>query len=94
MVDEEQKRERVMTVPLRYPHNQPRTKRAKAAIAFIREYVGRHMKVPREEVWIDPIFNEVVWKRGRQKPPPKVKVKAEKFWDQKRSVWYVEVTVP
>ncbi|MGQ9581963.1 MAG: 50S ribosomal protein L31e [Thermoplasmatota archaeon] len=94
MAEEEEKKERIITVPLRYPHSQPRTKRTRTAVRFVREHVGRHMKVPTEKVWIDPIFNEVLWERGRQKPPTKIKVKAEKFWDQKRSEWYVEVTVP
>jgi large subunit ribosomal protein L31e len=89
MMAEEEKKERLLTVPLRYAHNQPRTKRADIAISSIREFVGKHMKVPREKVWMDPAVNEAIWARGKQKPPAKIKVKAEKFPDG-----LVEVSLP
>jgi large subunit ribosomal protein L31e len=86
---EEEKKERLLTVPLRFPHNQPRTKRADLAVTFVRKFVGRHMKVPVEKVWMDPGVNEVIWARGKQKPPAKIKVRAEKFPDGQ-----VEVSIP
>jgi len=86
---EEEKKERLLTVPLRYPHNQPRTKRADIAVSYVREFVGKHMKVPKDKVWMDPAVNEAIWARGIQKPPPKIKVRAEKFPDG-----LVEVSIP
>jgi len=86
---EEEKKERLLTVPLRYPHNQPRTKRADFAVSEIREFIGKHMKVPQEKVWMDPAVNEAIWARGKQKPPAKLKVRAEKFPDG-----LVEVSIP
>lgn len=86
---EEEKKERLLTVPLRYAHNQPRTRRADLAIATIREFVGKQMKVPKEKVWMAPEVNEAVWARGKQKPPAKLKVKIEKWADGA-----VEVTIP
>jgi len=86
---EEEKKERLLTVPLRYPHNQPRTKRADIAVSEIREFIGKHMKVPKEKVWMDPAVNEAIWARGKEKPPAKLKVRAEKFPDG-----LVEVSIP
>jgi len=86
---EEEKKERLLTVPLRYAHNQPRTRRADLAISTIREFVGKQMKVPKEKVWMAPEVNEAVWARGIQKPPAKLKVKVEKWADGA-----VEVTIP
>ena len=86
---EEEKKERLLTVPLRYPHNQPRTVRAASAVSCVREFVGRHMKVPQDKVWMDPAVSEAIWARGRQKPPAKIKVRAEKFPDG-----LVEVSIP
>ena len=86
---EEEKKERLLTVPLRFPHNQPRTKRADNAVTYIKKFVGKHMKVPQEKVWMDPAVNEAVWARGREKPPAKIKVRAEKFPDGQ-----VEVSIP
>ena len=81
MLAEEEKKERLLTVPLRYAHNQPRTKRADLAIATIRELVGKQMKVDKEKVWIEPGVNKAVWARGRQKPPAKIKVRVVKWAD-------------
>lgn len=86
---EEEKKERLLTVPLRYAHIQPRTKRADLAMSAIREFVRRQMKVEADKVWMAPEVNEAVWARGKQKPPVKLKVKVEKWADGA-----VEVTIP
>jgi large subunit ribosomal protein L31e len=86
---EEEKKERLLTVPLRYAHNQARTKRANLAIRTIREFVGKQMKVDQKKVWMAPEVNEAIWARGIQKPPAKLKVKVEKWADGA-----VEVTIP
>jgi len=86
---EEEKKERLLTVPLRFAHNQPRSRRADLAMSAIREFVGKQMKVDKEKVWMAPEVNEAVWARGKQKPPLKLKVKVEKWADGA-----VEVTIP
>ena len=86
---EEEKKERLLTVPLRYAHNQARTKRANLAISTIREFVGKQLKVPKDKVWIEPGVIEAIWARGRQKPPAKIKVRVVKWADGA-----VEVEIP
>ena len=73
--------ERIINIPLRATKMVPRTRRAKRAIKEIRENIMRHMKVPAEKVWIDPLLNEKIWERGIQKPPSRISVKAVKFDD-------------
>lgn len=89
MLAEEEKKERLLTVPLRYAHNQARTKRADLAIATIREFVGKQMKVDKAKVWLEPGVNRAVWARGKQKPPAKLKVRVVKWADGA-----VEVEIP
>ena len=51
----------------------PRPKRANKAIRLIREYVSRHLRV--SNVKISNRVNEEIWKRNREKPPRRIKVK-------------------
>jgi len=82
--------ERIYTIPLRDLKNLPRTKRAPRAIAVIKKFIARHMKTAEVDVWIDTPVNEVIWSRGRERPPSKIRVKAVKFEDQN----IVEVSIP
>ena len=96
MVDEV---ERVFTIPLSVTRLVPRTKRAPRAIKEIKEYVLRHMgdrspakddeKETKKDVWIDYRLNEVLWERGIENPPSKVRVKAIRFEDG-----LIEVSLP
>ena len=86
---EEEKKERLLTVPLRYPHIQARTKRADLAVSFVKEFVGKQMKVQKDKVWMAPEVNEAIWARGKKKPPAKLKVKVVKWSDGA-----VEVEIP
>jgi large subunit ribosomal protein L31e len=74
--------ERVFTVPLGMVWSVPRTKRVPRAVRFIKEYVQRHMKAKADNVWIDPRLNEVLWSRGREKPPRRLQVRVIKFEDE------------
>jgi len=65
--------EKIHVVPLRKAYEAPRTKRAKVAIRLIREYVERHTKA--SVIRLTPRLNEVVWSRGIEKPPHRVKIK-------------------
>lgn len=73
--------ERVYTIPLRAVKQVPRWRRSKRAMSEVRSYLSKHMKTPEESVKIDQSINEVIWARGNEKPPSKVRVRAVKFED-------------
>jgi large subunit ribosomal protein L31e len=91
--------ERIFTIPLHVTKQVPRTKRAPRAIKEIKEYIRRHMtekSAPEDEkaalkkdVWIDYRLNEILWTRGIENPPSKVRVKAIRFEDG-----LIEVSLP
>lgn len=90
--------ERIYTVPLKVTRQVPRTKRAPRAIKEIKEFVRKHMseempdeeeKGEKKEVWIDYRLNELIWSRGIENPPKKVRVKAIRFEDG-----LIEVSLP
>ena len=68
--------ERLYTVPLGRVKNTPINKRAKRAVNMLREFVVRHMKP--EGLSIDPELNELIWKRGIEKPPRKIRIRVTK----------------
>jgi len=71
--------ERAYTIPLRPVYNRAkRAVRAKRAMKHIREFIARHMKTDEENVKIHISVNHIVWQRGIQKPPRKIKVVAVK----------------
>jgi large subunit ribosomal protein L31e len=70
--------ERVYTIPVDFK-NIPKKQRARRAIKEIELFVQRHMKS--DSVWIDNRINEIIWARGAENPPSKIKVKATKFED-------------
>lgn len=81
--------ERVYTIPLRNAALAPRPKRANRAVTEVRQFLARHMKTGEEQVWIDGPVNELLWDRGIQKPPRRIRVRAIKFEDG-----IVEVSLP
>ena len=90
--------ERVFTIPLTITKQVPKTKRAARALKEIKEFVRQHMadKTVRDEeeklkqdVWIDYRLNELIWSRGIENPPSKVRVKAIRFEDG-----LIEVSLP
>jgi len=83
---EEDQEERVMNVPLRDARRAPRTKRASRAVEAIRDFVVRHAKAKREDVWIDPEVNRALWTRGIQKPPKRIQLRTIKFEDGRVAV--------
>ncbi len=86
---EEEQEERVLNVPLGDARKAPRTKRAARAVEAIRDFVVRHAKAKREDVWIDPEVNRALWTRGIQKPPKQIQLRTIKFEDGR-----VEVSLP
>jgi len=71
--------ERFYTIPLRISYVVPRPKRTPRAIRFIRAFIKRHLKS--ENIWISPEVNEIVWSKGIQKPPRRIKVRVTKDED-------------
>ncbi|HIE13993.1 TPA: 50S ribosomal protein L31e [Candidatus Bathyarchaeota archaeon] len=73
--------ERVYTVPLRDAWRTPRQRRAPRAVRILKSFIQRHMKP--ESIVISNEVNEHIWRRGIQKPPRKVRVRALKDRDGK-----------
>jgi len=68
--------EQIYTIPLKAVKDYPNWKRGNKAIKVIREYLSKHMKVAEDEIKISKEINEIVWERGIEKPPRKIRVKA------------------
>ena len=91
--------ERIYTIPLTVTKVVPRTKRAPRAIKEIKEFVRKHMmektsakgkdEAEKKDVWVDYRLNELIWSRGIEHPPSKVRVKAIRFEDG-----LIEVSLP
>jgi large subunit ribosomal protein L31e len=90
--------ERVFTIPLTVTKLVPKTKRAPRAIKEIKEYVRKHMmektseedeEKDKKEVWLDYRLNELIWSKGIEHPPSRVRVKAIRFEDG-----LIEVSLP
>ncbi len=82
--------ELILTVPLREIRKAERSRRASNAIYTIRKFVSKNMKVPIDNVWIDPKVNEKLWTRSIEKPPSTIQVKIVKFEEDES----VEVLIP
>ena len=89
--------ERIFTIPLKVTRQVPKTKRAPRAIKEIKAFVQKHMGVKgkaaddeeKKDVWIDYRLNELLWSKGIENPPSKVRVKAIRFEDG-----LIEVSLP
>jgi len=100
--EEEIVEERIYTIPLSKAWIMPPNRRAPRAMRMIRSFINRHMKLeaPRggeEEEAEEPkklvISNEVnerVWKRGIEKPPRKIRVRAAKDKEGNVTVYLAE----
>ena len=81
--------ERIYVVPLRLAWRfRHRSRRAEAAMRFLRRFVARHMKTRPEMVKISNEVNEKVWSRSMNNPPSKIKVRVVK---DDRGYVYVEL---
>ncbi|MDG7013803.1 MAG: 60S ribosomal protein L31 [Nitrososphaerota archaeon] len=70
---------RTYVVPLGVVYEAPPYRRAKKAIAVIREFVTRHMKA--NQVSIDSEVNELIWARGIKHPPRRITLEMERDED-------------
>jgi ribosomal protein L31E len=73
---EEITEERTYIVPLSRAYGSPPNYRAKKAVIILREFFKRHMKAT--EVKILSEVNELMWERGIESPPRKLKIRATK----------------
>lgn len=70
---------RTYVVPLGVVYEAPPYRRAKKAIAVIREFTIRHMKA--RQVSIDAEVNEKIWARGIRHPPRRMTLEMERDED-------------
>lgn len=70
---------RTYVVPLGVVYEAPPYRRAKKAIAVIRDFATRHMKA--QQVSIDSDVNEVIWARGIRHPPRRIMLEMERDED-------------
>lgn len=70
---------RVYTIPLDRVMISPRHKRAKRAVAVIKEFAAKHMKS--RYVQLSPELNLILWDKGIRNPPKRVTVKMERDED-------------
>lgn len=99
-VEEEIVEEKIYTIPLGKAWIAVPKKRAPRAVRMIRDFVNRHMKFEaREELEeeeepkrlvISNEVNERVWRKGIEKPPRKVRVRAAKDKDGNVTVYLAE----
>ncbi len=94
--------ERVYTVPLGKALIQPPNKRTARAVRMLRSFMIKHMKLEtRKEgeaeeqetaprLIIDNEVNEKLWSRGIEKPPRKIRVRAEKDKEGNVTVYLAE----
>ncbi|MEA1945347.1 MAG: 50S ribosomal protein L31e [Euryarchaeota archaeon] len=74
-------KEQIYTIPLRSVKSTPRWKRSKRAVREVRAYLTRHLKTDLASVKLDRTINEAIWRRGSQKPPRRIRVRAVRFED-------------
>jgi len=94
--------ERVYTVPLGKALIQPPNKRASRAVRMLRSFMIKHMKLEAHKegeteeeeaparLIIDNEVNEKLWSRGIEKPPRKIRVRAEKDKEGNVTVYLAE----
>jgi len=68
--------ERIYVIPLRKVKEVPKKKRSPRAMTEVRSFLVKHTKT--DDVALDRSINEHVWRRGIEKPPSKVRVRAVK----------------
>lgn len=87
--ESEKEIERVYVVPLKRAKIGRSSLAAPRAVKEVRNYLTKHMKVDKNDVWIDDSLNRELWSRGKYKIPSKMRVRAVKFEDG-----VVEATLP
>jgi len=99
-VEEDIVEERIYTIPLGKAWIAKTRKRAPRAIKIIKGFVNRHMKLKAQteleeeeepkRLIISNEVNEKIWRRGIEKPPRRVRIRAAKDKDGNVTVYLVE----
>lgn len=91
--------EKIYTVPLQRAWLRPRKKRAPRATRILKTFIQRHMKLGKaeaeeeegeERLVISNEVNERIWRRGIEKPPRKIRVRAVKDVEGTVTVYLAE----
>ncbi len=72
--------ERIYVIPLKKTGFKS-SKAAPTAVKRVKNYLTKHMKVEKKDIWIDDSLNNALWAHGKYKMPSKIRVKAVKFDD-------------
>lgn len=100
--EEEIVEERIYTIPLGKAWIAPPNKRAARAMRMIKSFITKHMKLEPRRTWeeegaeetrelsISNEVNEKVWRRGVEKPPRKIRVRAAEDKEGKVTVYLAE----
>ncbi len=72
--------ERIFIIPLKKTGLKS-SKAAPTAVRRVKDYLTRHMKVEKSDIWIDDSLNNALWSHGKYKTSGKIRVKAVKFDD-------------
>jgi len=75
--------EAIFTVPLWKAYKTGRYRRAKKAIAVLKEEVLKRVKEDEEKIVIDPKLNQKIWERGIRNPPRRLSIKLRRQEDGK-----------
>ncbi len=75
----DQKKDMVYTISLGRLYWGRRSNRSNRAIKYIRKFVIRHFHV--DEVLIDPLVNQFIWSRSREKPPRRITIRVIRIRD-------------
>ncbi len=82
----EAKNEFIMKVSLRKAKLSSKARRSDSGIGVLKSEVSKHMRVPEENIWIDPKVNEKIWERGRKKIPGKIEIRVVKLSEDSAEV--------
>ena len=82
--------ERIYTINLRKATlKAPRWEKSKRSVAFVREFLKRHMKG--DEIRIGKSITEEIWKSGNQNPPAKIRIHAVDREEEDKKVIIAEL---
>ena len=83
--------EKIFIIPLKQKGHVS-SKAAPMAMTRVKNFLIKHMKTTKENIWIDESVNHEIWKRGKYKMPNKIQVKAVKFEDGVVEAYLPELT--
>jgi large subunit ribosomal protein L31e len=72
--------ERIYIIPLKNKGLKS-SKAAPTAVKRVKQYLTKHMKVEKKNIWIDDSLNNALWSHGKYKTAGKIRIKAVKFDD-------------